>query len=132
MNCHTNATDPLHCTQKLMFSDVSDHFFTARKSMQNLPNWCHLRTSSLNKVASQFFATNAADPLHWTQNSCFGAFRTISLLHESQCKTGRTGAFTHKFAKQSRVIIFRNECSQSTPLDPKLMFWGVSNRFATA
>jgi hypothetical protein len=44
------------------------------------------------KVASEFFATNASDPLHWTQNSCFGAFRTILLLHESQCKTGRTSA----------------------------------------
>jgi hypothetical protein len=42
--------------------------------------------------ASEFFATNAPDPLRWTQNLCFGAFRTVSLLHESQCKTGRTGA----------------------------------------
>jgi hypothetical protein len=39
-----------------------------------------------------FFATNAPDPLHLTQNSCFGAFRTVSLLHESRCKTSRTGA----------------------------------------
>jgi hypothetical protein len=31
-------------------------------------------------------------PLHWTQNSCFAAFWTVSLLHESRCKTGRTGA----------------------------------------
>jgi hypothetical protein len=26
---------------------------------------------------------NARDLLHWTQNSCFGAFRAVSLLHES-------------------------------------------------
>jgi hypothetical protein len=131
-----------------------------------------------------FFATNASDPLYWTQNSCFGAFRTVSLLHESRCKTGRTSAInaqirktksrlnflqrtysihsigpkthvlgrlgpfryctkidakrakqvplTHKFAKQSRVRIFRNECTRSTLLDPKLMFWGISDRFVTA
>ena len=30
-----------------------------------------------------------------------------------------------KFMPRSRVIIFRNEHSQSTPLDPKLMFWYV-------
>jgi hypothetical protein len=36
---------------------------------------------------------------------------------------------THKFAKQSRVGIFRNELTRSTPLDPKLMFWGVWDRF---
>jgi hypothetical protein len=124
------------------------------------------------------------DPLHLTQNSCFGVFRTVSLLHETRCKTGRTGAInakvrktkscrnfsqrthpihsmgpkthvlgcsglfryctevdaklaellplTHKFAKQSRVRIFRNELIRSTPLDPKLMFWVVSDRFVTA
>jgi hypothetical protein len=36
-----------------------------------------------NKVASEFFATNAPDPLHWTKNSCFGAFQNVLLLHES-------------------------------------------------
>jgi hypothetical protein len=77
---------------KLIFWGVSDRFITAQKSMQNWLNWCHLRTSSLNKVAPEFLATNAPDPLYWTQNSCFGAFQTVSLLHESQCKTGRTGA----------------------------------------
>jgi hypothetical protein len=66
---------------KLMLWGVAGHFVTARKSLVNWPNWCDYRTSSLNKVASEFFATNAPDPLHWTQNSCFGAFRTISLLH---------------------------------------------------
>jgi hypothetical protein len=50
--------------QKLMFWGVSDRFVTARKSMQNWPNWCHERTSSLDKVASEFFTTNARDPLH--------------------------------------------------------------------
>jgi hypothetical protein len=39
---------------------------------------------------------------------------------------------THKFAKQSLVRNFRNERPRSTPLDPKLMFWGISDRFVTA
>jgi hypothetical protein len=112
------------------------------------------------------------------------AFQTVSLLHESRCKTGRSGAIntqvrytksrpnfsqrthpihsigpkthgfgrfelfryctkvdaklakleplTQKFAKQSRVGIFRNERTRSTPLDPKLMFSEVSDRFVTA
>jgi hypothetical protein len=41
---------------KLKFWDVSDFFGTARKSLQNRPNWCHYRTSSLNKVVLEFFA----------------------------------------------------------------------------
>jgi hypothetical protein len=39
---------------------------------------------------------------------------------------------THKFAKQNRVTIFRNERTRSTPVDPKLIFWRVSDRFVTA
>jgi hypothetical protein len=73
---------------KLIFWGVSDRFVTTRKSMQNWPNRCHYRTSSLKKVTSEFFATNAPDPLHWTQKSCFGVVWTVSLLHESRCKTG--------------------------------------------
>ena len=30
------------------------------------------------------------------------------------------------FVPRSRVGIFRNRCTRSTPLDPKLMFWYVS------
>jgi hypothetical protein len=74
---------------KLMFWGISDHFVTTRKSMQNWPNWCYYRTSSVNKVASEFFATNAPDALHLIKNLCFLTFRTDSLLHESRCKTGR-------------------------------------------
>jgi hypothetical protein len=68
---------------KLMFWGVSDRFVTPRKSMQKWPNWCRYRTSALNKVAPEFFATNAPDPLHWTPNSSFGVFHTISFMHES-------------------------------------------------
>ena len=30
-----------------------------------------------------------------------------------------------KFVPQSRVRIFRNERTRASPLDPKLMFWGI-------
>jgi hypothetical protein len=69
------------------------------------------------KWVLEFFATNAPDPPHWTHFG-FGAFETVSLLHELWCKTG--------------VGIFRNKRTGSTPLDPKLMFWGISGRFVTA
>jgi hypothetical protein len=39
---------------------------------------------------------------------------------------------SHKFARQSRVRIFRNERTRSTLIDPKLMFWDVSDCFVTA
>src|SRR6185312_14704552 len=52
-----------------------------------------------------------------------GAFGTVWLPYETQSKTGRTRA---KFVPRSRVGIFRNERTRSTPLDPKLTFWCVS------
>ena len=62
---------------------------------ENRPKWCK---SSCHEALSEFFATNAPVPPHWTLNSCvwcisynFGAFGTVWLTYETRCKTGRTG-----------------------------------------
>ena len=60
--------------------------------------------------------------LFWCVSYYLDAFGTIWLPHETRCKTGRTSA---KVRARSRIRIFRNECTRSTPLDPKLMFWCV-------
>ena len=39
---------------------------------------------------------------------------------------GKRAERVQKFVPRSRVRIFRNECTRSTPLDPKLMFWCIS------
>ena len=52
------------------------------------------------------------------------AFGTIWLPYETRCKRAE---LVQKFVKQSRIGIFRNERTRSTPLDPKLMFWCISN-----
>ena len=94
----------------------------------------------------RIFTMNAPDPNHRTLNSCFVVylsvrvhFGTVSLLHETWCKTRQTGAINAKVRAHCLVRIFRNERSRSTPLDPKRMFWCVSfrssafwNSFATA
>jgi hypothetical protein len=59
---------------------------------------------------------------------CFGQFRYCMKV---DAKLAELVPLTHKFAKQSCVGIFRNERTGSSPLDPKLMFWGVSDRFTT-
>jgi hypothetical protein len=116
-------------------TEVLEHFGPFRyctKVDANWPNWCHECTSSLKQGRIRIFASNAADPLHWTQNSCFGTFRTISILQKVDDKQAELVPLSHKFAKKSRVGIFRNKRTQSTPFDLKLMFWGVSDRFVTA
>jgi hypothetical protein len=75
---------------------------------------------------------NALDPAHWTLNSCFGVFGTVSSPHENRYKTGRTGAISAQVREKNHVGIFRNARTRCTVLDPKLMFWCVSDRFITA
>jgi hypothetical protein len=47
-------------------------------------------------------------------------------------KLAEMATLTHKFTERSCVEICRNERTRSTPLDPKLMFGGVSDGFITA
>ena len=68
--------------------------------------------------------------LHWSLNRHFGAFRTIR-VHSGPfgCLTklgAKRAELVQKFVPRSRVGIFGNKCTRSTPLDRKLMFWYVS------
>ena len=81
---------------------------------------------------------NATDPLHWTLNSCIAEFRSVWEhfgLFPYCTKLGTKWAalvqLMHMFLPRSRVKIFHNECTRSNPLDPKLMFWCVSQCLGT-
>ena len=95
-------------------------------SIQNGSNWCN---SSCHKVVLEFFAMNAPHPPHWTLNSCFRAFCTIwvhlGLFGCLPILSAKRVKLVQKFVPRSRVGIFRNERTQFTPLEPKLMFWSV-------
>ena len=60
----------------------------------------------------------------------FCCVRTIWVHSGPFCCLMKLGAkraeLVQKFVKRSRIGIFRNECTQSTPLDPKMTFWCVS------
>ena len=88
---------------------------------------------SCHKVVSEFFATNAPDPTRWSLNSCFGASRSVwvhfGLFHyctKLGTKWAELVQLMHMFLPRSRIRIFRNERTRSTPLDPKLMFWCIA------
>jgi hypothetical protein len=51
----------------------------------------------------------------------FGPFRYCTKV---DAKLAEQVPLTHKLAKNTRVRIFHNERTRSTPLDKKLMFWG--------
>ena len=80
------------------------------------------------------FTTNAPDPRHWTLNSWFGAFPTVCVhlgpfhrLMKLGSKRAELVQLRQKFVPRSRFIAFGNECNRSSPLDPKLMFWHISD-----
>ena len=73
---------------------------------------------------------NAPDPPHCSLKCCFGAFYTI-WVHSGPfvCLTklgAKRAELVQKFVPRSRVGIFRNEHTLSSPLDPKLTFSCVS------
>ena len=78
--------------------------------------------------------TNAPNPPHWTLNYRFGGFRTI-WVHSGpfDCLTkpdAKRAKLVQKFMPRSRVWLFRNEHTRSTPLDPKLILLCVSYYFS--
>jgi hypothetical protein len=87
----TNAPDLVHWTQTHVLGRLRP-FRYCTKFDAKLAELAPLTPKLSKQTFVLIFRTNAPDPLHWNQNSCFGAFRTVSLLHESRCKTGRTGA----------------------------------------
>src|SRR6185312_13943933 len=102
--------------------------------MQNSVNWCNYCTSSCNAVTSGFFAMNAPNPLHWTLNSCFGVLHSVWVHLGSfrdrmklDAKQGELVQLMLKLVPQSHDGIFLYDRTQSTPLDPKIMFWCVAH-----
>ena len=66
-------------------------------------------------------------------NSCFGTLQTVGMHLGSfgncmklDANQGQLVQLMQKFVPRSHVGIFLNERTQSTPLDPKLMFWCVA------
>jgi hypothetical protein len=64
-------------------------------------------------------------PIHSTGPKTYvlGRFRPFRYCTKLDAKLAELVPLLHKFAKQTHVKIFRNECTRSTPLDPTLMFW---------
>src|SRR6185312_16142366 len=105
----------------------SGPFGCLRKLGAKRPNLCK---SSCHEVVSEFFARSLPETPHRTLNLWLVAFRTIWVPSGPFTCLTKLGAkraeLVQKFMPRSRVGFFRNERTQSTPLDPKLMFWCVS------
>ena len=61
----------------------------------------------------------------WCVSYYLGAFGTPPFGCLTKLGTKRAD-LVQKFMPRNRIGIFRNECTRSSPLDPKLTFWCVS------
>ena len=78
----------------VLFGCIRDCLVALPNSVQNEQNWCK---SSCHEVASEFFATKAPDPPHWTLNSCFCASHTVRV------RLGPFGCLTTLSAKRVKL-----------------------------
>ena len=120
----TNAPDPSHWTLNLCFGEfhaILVHLGPLGCLTKLGAKRAELVKSSCHEVASEFFATNPLDRLHWTLNPCFGEFRTVWVHLRPFGRLAKLGAkrfeLVQKFVPRSRVGVFRNERMRSSPLE---------------
>jgi hypothetical protein len=88
---------------KLMFRVVSRNFVHPfRKQVSSAYKARVFATGTI----SSFFATNMPNPLLYFQNSCFGWFRAISLLHVTHFKNGCRVHTKHEFLPPKPFLRF--------------------------
>ena len=85
------------------------------------------------RIRVEIFCIERTESNHWTINPLFGAFCSVWMHLESfhyglklGVKRAELVQLMQKFVPRSRVRIFHNVCSRSTPLDPELLFWCIS------
>jgi hypothetical protein len=83
---------------------------------------------SRQKFSQQTHLINPIGP----QTHVLGHFRPIRYSTNLDAKWAELEQLMHKFEQRSCIGNLCNERTQSTPLDPKLMFWGDLDRFVTA
>src|SRR6185312_2448937 len=134
-----NAPNPPHWTLNSCFGALHSvwvHLGSFRNYMKldaKQGELVQLMRKFLPRCHVGIFSTNAPNPPHWTLNSCFsalhsvlmhlGSFRNCMKLGAKQCELVQ---LMYKLVPRSHVGIYRNDRTQSTPLDPKLMFWCVA------
>ena len=82
---------------------------------------------------NRILCNKSTNPRHLILNSCYGSFHSVWEHLGAFCCDSKLGAklaelvqLIQKFVPQSRVWCFHNERTQSTPLDPRLIFCCLS------
>jgi hypothetical protein len=99
--------------------------------MQNGPKWS-LVHKFVERSRVGIFRNERTRSTPLDSKQMFSGILNCFVTAGTSAKNGPNWSFMYKFVERSRVGIFRNERTRSTPLDPKLGFWGVSSLLFTA
>ena len=132
----TNAPDPHHWTLNSFFGaflSVWVHLEPFRYCTKLGAKWANLVQLMQEFVPQSLIRISRNGRSRSTQldpklmfscvSFCLGAFGTIMLLHKLDAKHSKLVQLVQKFVPRCHIRNFRNECSRSTLLEPKLMFW---------
>jgi hypothetical protein len=128
----TNTPDPPHLTPNSCFGAFQ--IFSLLHELQCERGRPDAINAQVRRTKSHRNYSQRMHPIlpHWTPNSCFGGVSDYFVTAPTRCKWAERVLLMHKFLQRSRIKNFRNERTQSTPFDPKLMFCGVSDHFVIA
>ena len=104
----------------VLFGCIWDRSVDLRNSVQNWPTSAKVRARSrIGIFCNERSRSTQLDPklTFWCVSYYLGVFGTVWLPYQTQ--TGRTSA---KVCATKSRRNFRNECTRSTPLDPKLIY----------
>ena len=111
----------------IIFGCIWDRLVALQNSVHNGPTLVQkfVPRSRVGIFHNERTRSNTLDPKLTVRCVSYylGAPGTIWLLCETRAKRAE---LVQKFVPRSRVRIFHNERTRSTPLDPKLMFWCIS------
>ena len=130
-----NAPNPLHWTLNSCFGALHSvwvHLGSFRNCMKlgaKRGQLLQLMLWFVPRSHNQIFFNKRTQSAPWTLNSCFGVLFSVGMHLGSFCNYMKLDAkpcelvqLMPKFVPRSHIGIFRNERTQSTPFDPKLMF----------
>ena len=130
-----NAPNPPHWTLNSCFGALHSvwvHLGSFRNPMKldaKQGEIVQLMRKFVPRSHAGIFLSNARIRPHWTLNSCFGLLYSVWVhlgsfrnCKKRDAKQGELVQLMQKFMPRSHVGIFRNERTQSTPLNPNSYF----------
>jgi hypothetical protein len=91
------------------------------------------RTHQIHPIGPYTYVLGHFGPFRYCMNFGVKGAKLVQLMHKfMKPNRAELGSLMNKFVQRCHAGFFRNKVIRSTPLDPRLMFWGITDRSVTA